>query len=137
MIEDKLSWDYKNIVENNIIGKESLLDMGTGGGEFLCSLSNLPQNVCATEGYEPNIPIAEKRLKEKNILLKSIKSDNEIPFENDYFDIVINRHESYEILELKRILKKGGLFITQQVGGLNGIDFNMAFGTKIMDNIEW
>jgi hypothetical protein len=37
MIEDKLSWDYKNIVENNIIGKESLLDMGTGGGEFLCS----------------------------------------------------------------------------------------------------
>jgi len=137
MIEDKLSWNYKDIVEKNIIGKESLLDMGTGGGEFLCSLSNLPQNVCATEGYEPNIPIAEQRLKEKNILLKPIKNDSEIPFDNEYFDIVINRHESFNLNELKRIIKKGGLFITQQVGGLNGIDINMAFEAKTMDNIDW
>jgi len=137
MIEDKLSWNYKNIVENNLIGKESLLDMGTGGGEFLCSLSNLPKNVCATEGYEPNIPIAEKRLKEKNILLKPIKNDSEIPFDDEYFDIVINRHESYEIKEIKRVLKKGGLFITQQVGSLNGIDINMAFETKMPDYVEW
>jgi 2-polyprenyl-3-methyl-5-hydroxy-6-metoxy-1,4-benzoquinol methylase len=108
MIEDNLSWNYKNIVENNFIGKESLLDMGTGGGEFLYSLSNLPQNVCATEGYEPNIPISEKRLKEKIILLKPIKNDSEISFDDEYFDIVINRHESYDIAEIKRILKKGG-----------------------------
>ncbi|MDR0302702.1 MAG: class I SAM-dependent methyltransferase, partial [Treponema sp.] len=106
MIEDKLPWNYKNILETNFNGKESLLDMGTGGGEFLCSLTNLPKNVCATEGYEPNIPIAEKRLKEKGFLLKQIKTDSEIPFDNEYFDIVINRHESYEIKELKRILKK-------------------------------
>jgi SAM-dependent methyltransferase len=136
-IEDKLSWDYRNILENNFIGKENLLDMGTGGGEFLCSLSNLPKNVCATESYEPNIPIAEKRLKEKGFLLKPIKTDSEILFDNEYFDIVINRHESYEIKELKRILKKGGLFITQQVGGLNGIDINMVFETKTMDHVEW
>jgi len=137
MIEDKLSWNYKEIVENNIIGKESLLDMGTGGGEFLCSLSNLPQIVCATEGYEPNILIAEQRLKEKNILLKPIKNDSEIPFNNEYFDIVINRHESFNVKEVKRILKKGGLFITQQAGGLNGIDINTAFETKTTENIDW
>ena len=137
MIEDKLSWNYRNIVEKNILGKESLLDMGTGGGEFLCSLSNLPQNVCATEGYEPNIPIAEKKLKENNILLRPIINDSEIPFDSEYFDIVINRHESFNIKELKRILKKDGLFITQQVGGLNGIDFNMVFETKMPDNIDW
>jgi len=137
MIEDKLSWNYKQILEKNITGKECLLDMGTGGGEFLCSLSNLPKIVYATEGYEPNIPIAEKRLKEKNILLKPIKNDSEIPFNNEYFDIVINRHESYDVNELKRILKKGGLFITQQVGGLNGIDINMAFETETMENIDW
>jgi len=137
MTEDKLPWDYKKIVENNLIGKESLLDMDTGGGEFLCSLLNLPKNVCATEGYEPNIPVAEKKLKEKSFLLKPIKTNSEIPFDNEYFDIVINRHGSYEINELKRILKKGGLFITQQVGGLNGIDINMAFEASPPDNIEW
>lgn len=137
MVEDKLPWDYRNIIENEFIGKNVLLDMGTGGGEFLCSLSNLPKNVYATEGYEPNIAIAEKRLKEKNIILKPINNDNEIPFDNDYFDIIINRHESYNIQEIKRILKKDGVFITQQVGGLNDIDINVAFETKTMDYIEW
>ena len=137
VIEDELPWNYRGIVEHNFLGKESLLDMDTGGGEFLSSLSNLPKNVCATEGYEPNIPIAEKRLSEKGILLKPIKSDSEIPFNDEYFDIIINRHGSYEIEELKRTLKKDGLFITQQVGGLDGIDFNMAFETKTMDYFEW
>ena len=40
----------------------SLLDIGTGGGEFLSSLQALPQIVYATEVYKPNMPIARKRL---------------------------------------------------------------------------
>jgi SAM-dependent methyltransferase len=137
MVEDELPWNYRNIVENNFSGKNCLLDMGTGGGEFLCSLSNLPKNVYATEGYEPNIPIAEKRLKERGFILKPIKTDDEIPFDKEYFDIIINRHESFNINELKRTLKKDGIFITQQVGGLNDIDLNMALETKTMDYAEW
>ena len=82
MIEDVLPWDYKKIVEENFRGKNCLLDMHTGGGELLFSLSNLPNNVYATEGYEPNIPIAKKRLIEKNIILKPLVNVNEIPFEN-------------------------------------------------------
>ena len=137
MIEDKIPWNYKQIVEENILGKESLLDMDTGGGEFLSSLSNLPENVYATEGYEPNIPIAEKRLKDRNIIVKPIKDEGIIPFVDETFDIIINRHGSYIIKELKRTLKEDGIFITQQVGGLNGIDINMAFETEPMDHIEW
>jgi SAM-dependent methyltransferase len=137
MEQDELPWNYKKIVESHLVEKENLLDMDTGGGEFLCSLSILPKNVCATEGYEPNILIAEKILKEKSIVLKPIKIDGEIPFDNEYFDIIINRHGSYEIKELKRTLRKDGIFITQQVGGLNGIDINMAFETKTMDVVEW
>jgi hypothetical protein len=34
-------------------------------------------------------------------------------------------------------LKKGGIFITQQVGGLNGIDINMALETKTMEYVDW
>jgi hypothetical protein len=44
---------------------------------------------------------------------------------------------SYDVKELKRTLKKGGIFITQQVGGLNGIDINIAFETKTIKHIEW
>jgi len=136
MVQDELPWNYKEIVEKYISGKNSLLDMDTGGGEFLYSLSNLPKNTFATEGYEPNIPIAKKLLKEKNIELISIKNNGEIPFEDEFFDVIINRHGSYVINELKRTIKKDGIFITQQVGGLNGIDINMAFETKSMDYVE-
>ena len=137
MVQDELPWNYKEIVEKYIYGKNRLLDMDTGGGEFLYSLSKLPKNVFATEGYEPNILIAENRLKEKNIELIPIKNNGEIPFDDEFFDIIINRHGSYVTNELKRTLQKDGIFITQQVGGLNGIDINMAFVTKSMDHVEW
>ena len=136
MVQDELSWNYTEIVEKYISGKNSLLDMDTGGGEFLYSLPNLPKNTFATEAYEPNISVASNRLKEKNVELIPIKNNGEIPFDDEFFDIIINRHGSYVINELKRTLQKGGFFITQQVGGLNGIDINMAFETKTMDYVE-
>ena len=42
-----------------------------------------------------------------------------MPFPDESFDIVVNRHGSYEPKELFRVLKPGGLFITQQVGENN------------------
>ena len=38
------------------------------------------------------------------------------------FDLVTNRHGKYNIQELKRILKSGGMFLTQQVGAENDRD---------------
>ena len=45
-----------------------------------------------------------------------------LPFHNDEFDIVINRHGNYVPAELHRILKPGGIFITEQVGEDNERD---------------
>ena len=42
-----------------------------------------------------------------------------LPFEDESFDLIINRHGSFDAGELLRILKKGGFFLTQQVGALN------------------
>ena len=91
----------------------SLLDIGTGGGEFLSSLAPLPKIVYATEGYEPNIPIARKRLEPLGVKVYKVDSDENLPFDNS-FDLVINRHD--RILK-KRYIEylKGGIFVTQQV----------------------
>ncbi|MPM55113.1 hypothetical protein SDC9_101898 [bioreactor metagenome] len=35
------------------------------------------------------------------------------------FHVIINRHEAFDISEVYRLLKPNGVFITQQVGGLN------------------
>ena len=36
-----------------------LLDIDTGGGEFLLSLNHPPENTSATEGYPPNVSLCQ------------------------------------------------------------------------------
>ena len=50
------------------------------------------------------------------------------------FDIVINRHESYNEKELYRILKPGGIYITQQVGAYNNKELATFFDEKHIDS---
>jgi SAM-dependent methyltransferase len=42
-----------------------------------------------------------------------------LPFEDGSFDMVINRHGDFNPKEIHRVLKPGGIFITQQVGAEN------------------
>ena len=62
MQEDPLPWNYKRIIEDNLTDEITMLDIDTGGGEFLNSFEELPKRTYATEAYEPNIPIAKERL---------------------------------------------------------------------------
>jgi len=135
MQEFPLSWNYRNEVKIRMAEASSLLDMGTGGGEFLSSLSPLPKYTCVTEGYEPNIMIARNRLEPLGVKVYRIDDDESLPFDAETFDLVINRHESYSPKEVKRILKKQGTFITQQVGGLNNKEINELLGALNMSII--
>lgn len=124
MVSYPLSWNYESIVRSHIKNCESLLDMGTGGGEFLSSLTPLPKLTYATESYVPNVDVAKKRLNPLGIEVMYVPENKQppysdkLPFSDNYFDLIINRHEAYYPNELKRILKKDGVFITQQVGFL-------------------
>lgn len=42
-----------------------------------------------------------------------------LPYPNETFDMVINRHGGFNEKEIYRVLKPNGLFITQQVGAEN------------------
>jgi len=111
------TWDYPSVVRRAIAESEALLDMGTGGGEFLASLAPLPSDTWATEGYAPNFPIAGRRLEPLGVQVALASEDDRLAFPSDRFDLVINRHESYAPAEVFRVLKPGGAFLTQQVGG--------------------
>lgn len=115
MTETALPWDYRSIIIPQMQKIRRMLDMGTGGGEFLKTLAPLPFETFATEGYEPNVKIAEENLSAYGVNVISGYKDSALPFENDFFELIINRHEFYEPAEVNRILKPGGLFITQQV----------------------
>lgn len=129
---EKLPWDYKEIVKKHLKMEYKLLDMGTGGGEFLLTLNHPYENTSVTEMWEPNVKLCKERLSPLGIKVKQIYKDDELPFEENTFDIIINQHESYDVDEMKRILKAKGLFITQQVGSRN----NEILSKKLIEDFK-
>ena len=117
--ENDLPWDYKQIVLSYLKEDMELLDIDTGGGEFLLSLHHPYHNMSATEGYPPNVLLCERTLLPLGIDFKEMSQYDSMPFDDNSFDIIINRHGNYNVEELYRVIKPNGLFITQQVGSDN------------------
>lgn len=114
-----LPWDYTEIINQYRRNTDRLLDMGTGGGEFILNLGHPYPFLSVTEGWLPNLQLCKERLEPLGISVKYVDEDDKLDFPNESFDLVINRHESYDVNEVYRVLKKGGYFITQQVGNQN------------------
>nr|WP_255604243.1 class I SAM-dependent methyltransferase [Oscillochloris sp. ZM17-4] len=100
--------------------------MGTGGGEFLSRLAPLPPETWATEGYPPNLPVAQARLSPLGVRVVAVDDEAQLPLPDAHFDLVINRHESFDPGEVRRILRPGGTLLTQQVGGQDNRELNAA-----------
>jgi len=49
-------------------------------------------------------------------------------FSDGSFDVVLNRHAPTEVAEIVRVLRPGGVFITQQVGRRNTENIHSVFG---------
>lgn len=114
--EDALPWNYTDVIKQYMHDNHRILDIDTGGGEFLLSLRHSYQLTSATEGYSPNVELCRKKLGSLGIDFHEMSDYSKMPFADSTFDMVINRHGSYDANEIYRILKSGGLFITQQVG---------------------
>ena len=112
-------WDYAALLRERIRPDTTLVDLGTGGGEFLASLAPLPRNSFATEGYPPNLPVAQRRLAPLGVRVLPVGADLRIPLPDRSVDLVADRHEAFSAPEVFRVLRPGGWFLTQQVGSEN------------------
>lgn len=112
-------WDYRMIVKSYLRDDDILLDMGTGGGEVLLKIGHPYKNTFVTEAYIPNLELCKKRLSPLGITVSQTLAGDKLPFDDMSFDFIINRHESFDPLEVSRTLKRGGYFFTQQVGNEN------------------
>jgi len=115
-------WDYTQIIKQYLNDDMNILDYDTGGGEFLLSLKHPFNKTSATEGYPPNVELCKEKLLPLGINFKACSNPENIPFESESFDIILNRHGAFNPKELYRLLKKDGIFITQQVGCDNDRD---------------
>jgi SAM-dependent methyltransferase len=112
-------------------GISSMLDQDTGGGELLSSLAPFPAHTWATESYPPNILVAKNRLKPLGVQVISDYTISSIPLSDSSLDLILNRHGGYSEPELLRLLRPGGTFLTQQVGGQNCIRLNELLQEKV------
>lgn len=120
--ENDLPWDYEKIVRQYLSNDSNILDYDTGGGEFLLSLNHPFDKTSATEGFKPNVQLCKEELLPLGINFKECSNPSKIPYDNNTFDMIINRHGDFDAIELYRLLKEGGIFVTEQVGGDNERD---------------
>lgn len=124
---EPLPWDFDAIVDSAARRSPDLLDLGTGGGEWLASLPHRPPRTVATESWSPNVPVAQQRLGPLGVEVVQVEAarDNTrqtqdeakgpLPFGDGSFHLVVSRHESYVAAEIARVLVPGGRFLTQQL----------------------
>jgi len=117
--QDNLIWNYQAVIEAYLLPNMKILDIDTGGGEFLLALNHPYENTAAMENYPPNVELCKDTLLPLGIDFRPGDGKEKLPFEDSRFDMVINRHGDFNAEEIHRVLKPGGLFITQQVGAEN------------------
>jgi len=139
-----LPWDFADLVNGLARGVDSMLDLGTGGGEWLASLPHRPRVTVATEAWPPNVTVARNRLAPLGVEVVEVEGclDNEdqgpegadgprLPFEDHVFELVTARHEAFVAREVARIATARGHFATQQIGVDGHREFRELFGVTV------
>ncbi|HET6874080.1 MAG TPA: class I SAM-dependent methyltransferase [Acidimicrobiales bacterium] len=132
-------WDLEGTVAARAAAARNMLDMGTGGGEWLASLAARAPATVATESWPPNVGVAAARLRplEIGVVHSEGAVDNHLqagpevggrlPFRSAAFDLVSNRHEAFNAAEVARVLRPGGWFVTQQAHS-GTVEFHRVLG---------
>jgi SAM-dependent methyltransferase len=121
------SWSYEELAQSALATATSALDIATGGGELLASFQPLPAHTVATEGWQPNVAVATRRLAPLGVEVRA-STTTTLPARDGEFDLVLNRHGGFDAAEARRVLAPGGTLLMQHVGTGNDADLNAALG---------
>lgn len=131
------NWDFEGDCRAALARSRRAVDLGTGGGERLISLLGgtdpEPATLFATEGWEPNLPVARRNLEPHGIEVRRYDADagDQMPFDSGSLDLIMSRHEAYDVRELARTIVPGGRFLTQQVHGHDSQELRDWFGGDV------
>lgn len=98
--ETDLPWDYQRIILDRLKPEMKLLDVDTGGGEFLLSLHHPYKNASAAEAYPPNVELCKETLLPLGIDFRAGDGKDALPFGAAAFDMIINRHGDFNVKDV-------------------------------------
>ena len=142
----KIGWDFSDLTSRTIVKNKKwnfyrevakfldknkiLLDIGTGSGEKLFNLTVKCNKIVGIDNSKAMIEKANKKLAAigaKNIEFKFADA-NRLPFKTEEFDVVSCRHSPFNMKKVFGVLRKNGIFITQQVGERDKQNIKNVFG---------
>lgn len=137
VIYESTPWDYSSVAKEYLLKATTVLEMATGGGERFSELAPFPNNTIAIEGYPPNYLLAKNKLEPLGVKVLEMKGSGILGFEDNSFDLILNRNGGFNYSEIARVLKPNGYFVTQQISADNWSDLRQEFNapTKWPDRL--
>ena len=124
-----VTWRFYEEVTKRCNGSELLLDIGTGGGENLISIASsylFGVGIDLSGGMMETAHSNLNKVKLSNIRFTQMSSDH-LEFPSDFFNIISCCHAPFLAKEAARVLKREGLFLTQQVCEGDKMNLKHAF----------
>lgn len=120
-------WDYLSLAREHAAAAGTVVDFGTGGGEQYARIIDgfdaidgvdgvaaSRVRLVASEEWHVNAPVARDRLHPLGVDVIRAQSEHP-PFRDAAFGLALSRHEAIDPREVVRVLRPGGVCITQQV----------------------
>jgi SAM-dependent methyltransferase len=126
---EPVPWEYLEIVPRYLKQTDSVLDVGTGGGEKLLFFSQYFERGVGVDPDPEMIRAARENGAAQSSVTFVEMGAEPLEFPDASFDVVLNRHAPVFVPEVVRVLKPGGYFVTQQVGAKNMDNIRQEFGT--------
>jgi len=108
---------YEDAIRCKIDNNQKVLEIGSGIGNYTGIIAETGADLIASDISKKSLEVAARRYKENNNIEFHIADMENLPFQDDTFDAICSAGSlSYgDFLkvrsEIKRVLKKGGLFI--------------------------
>jgi SAM-dependent methyltransferase len=130
VVEDEPPWQYDDVVRRHLTATSVALDLGTGGGEVFLSFAPLLHSGYGIEQDRGRLRTAVRNQREaatENIRFLAMDVDR-LGFLDRSFDVVLAKYANYHVGEVLRLLRPGGVFITQQMGDRDTQNIFDTFG---------
>jgi SAM-dependent methyltransferase len=128
--QEAAPWDYADVARAYLAPYSHVLDIGTGGGERFLALSGAFRSGVGIDTRPEMIATAQENLPLAlaDKISFAVMPAQHLAFAPASFDVVLNRHAPVDTAEVARVLRPGGVFITQQVGARNTANICAIFG---------